>query len=234
MCYRAVTQHEVSRGYRYDFYLRVRLDTFLFRAVPTAFQASLRRSRCTVMIPIGEDFKGVNDRMMIADHCGLKRDSHMMDFMSTVDDITSMVYIGGKYHNVTWDAEMAQKALLERNATTVLREPILNCILRDSSHCSVSAWQSLSVSARLMPTLLQTHRWLCGIHLRNASTDEPCNEKRRKLVYFKHRRKLEQMFPYDANFTDDPGFCELQHACQSTELPPSLLATADETAADPT
>jgi hypothetical protein len=240
LCYKAVLQHEVSRGYPYEFYFRVRLDTIFFRTVPTAFRASLRGSNCTVMIPTGENFKGVNDRMIIADRCGFRLDSHMLDFMLTAGDTSSIVYIRGKSHNETWNPELAQKALLESGDMTVLREPMPNCILRDThgTSCSVTAWQSLSISARLMPTLLQTDRWLCGLSLKNASTDEPCDKERRKIVYHNHSDRHKIEWPYDANFTDDLGFCKLQDACQSTEgtLPPTLLGNirTDDRGADPT
>jgi len=207
LCHDAVVCHEASRGATYEFYIRLRLDIMLFRSIPTDFQVSLRRSPCTVIIPTLENWHGINDRILLADQCGFRVDAQLFEFMSTVGD---------RHHDEKWNPEMAEKANLFRSAVTVLREPILHCILREDNSCSITSWQSLTMSSHLMPNLVQMHPHLCG-NLRYATS--PCDERRKRFEYVKdgiwgHQKVL-------PGFGGDPGFCKLQERCKNTSAIPS-------------
>ena len=90
-CYDVVKKHEALRGFKYDVYARIRLDTVLFMAVPWSFVEMALLGEDVVVIPAGEDYgkvdsngisAGVNDRMMVGQERAFTVDAHFCEMLS--------------------------------------------------------------------------------------------------------------------------------------------------------
>ena len=80
-CHHAVVRHEKARGAAYSVYVRLRLDTLFLAPVPLLFLRELRAAgeggsaggcdvqRGVALVPSGEDYGGVNDRLLFGDAC---------------------------------------------------------------------------------------------------------------------------------------------------------------------
>ena len=193
-CFEAIQRHEFHRGVRYESFMRVNLDTMLFRPLPRDLIAMTHRSKCTAVVPKGDDLNG---RMLIANRCGFEADAHILQFMQTVGD-----------QNVReeWSIEAANEKNLVAHGTKLLREPIAQCQLGADGACTPRALHALAISADLMPALLREHRHLCG-GLLATHRYAACDPKRKQLP------DGHELVQTDSARSEDPGFCVLQRRC---------------------
>ena len=80
-CHHEIVRHEKARGVSYSVYVRLRLDTLLLAPVPLLILHELRAAsergsaggcdvqRGVAVVPSGEDYGGVNDRVLFGDAC---------------------------------------------------------------------------------------------------------------------------------------------------------------------
>jgi len=94
--------------------------------------------------------------------------------------------------------------------TQVLRAPLASCLVAADGRCRHIALQSLLLSNRLVPGLIEQRPEMCGPLIQNVSDAEtPCNRARQ---YLSNGRDLVQ--DPDAQ-AEDEGWCNLQRLCVS-------------------
>ena len=121
-CATTIHNHEERRGARYDVYLRVRLDALLLQPFPLTYLAQVRAGpNCSALIPAGEDYGGVNDRLLIADRCAFSTDASILSWITTVRERVIREH---------WHPEEAYAQHLTFHGLHVLRKPLASCLLK--------------------------------------------------------------------------------------------------------
>ena len=86
-CLTAIRQHEVRRGAKYDVFVRMRLDAMLFEEMPRGLVSMIAaKAPCTAVVPMGEDWNGLNERMLIGDRCAYEADAEIAKFVGASGD----------------------------------------------------------------------------------------------------------------------------------------------------
>ena len=183
----------------YEFLIRLRMDVLLLQPVPLNYQLELRRTPCSVLVPSGEDYTGLNDRLLLGTTCGFEADASITTFMAS---------IGDRHLTETWNPEVANLRNLLASRTPLLRRVFAHCLVDGDGACRMRA--ELAASLRLLPSLLEERPYLCGALLLNAG---PCDPRR---IYYAGIRIVAD----DEGRAQDPGFCSLQKQCMLLTAPP--------------
>lgn len=212
-CAHAITNIEAARGVSYKIKARVRMDMLLLAPVSTRLLAPMLKAvhgSCedgrsgTALIPSGEDYGGLNDRMLFGDACAFAADSSILDFMTT---------LGGRHIREGWDVETAHQANLRNRGVAVLRTPMAGCLLDVDGSCKLRG--ELVHAAHHVPRLLETWPHLCGaLMLRPSARDgERCNPRRHTFVG--PDGELAPLIADAPMRSEDPGFCILERRCRA-------------------
>ena len=86
----------------YEFLIRLRMDVLLLQPVSLSYQSELRRTPCSVLVPAGEDYTGLNDRLLLGTACGFEADASIATFMAS---------LGDRHLTEGWNPEVAIKGL---------------------------------------------------------------------------------------------------------------------------
>lgn len=209
-CYEQVARHEERRGAAYAVYVRVRLDSLLLAPVPLAHLATLRRAAasaaCTALVPEGEDYGGLQDRMLLGTRCAFAADSAIL---------TTMAKLGGRHIANHWNPEVANAHNLDAalGAAVVVRVPLAACLLSIEGACRLGG--ELVLSERILgASLLSKRPHLCGDRLLagggggSVAASHACDP-------------LRPAIQDDAMRAVDPGFCALEQRCINVSSAPS-------------
>ena len=207
-CVNSISQIEEHRGARYSVYMRMRLDALPFRPIPLRYLQQLGVRRCSALIPAGEDYGGVNDRLLAADRCAFWADASILRWVSTST-------IRERALRDKWILEQAHAAHLAHRNITLHRPVLPSCLIELDGSCKRKG--ELVLGMHEMPDLLDTRPQLCGLFL--VSQDGPCDTT----------RKL-----WGGNWADDtwmqtidPGFCKLERACAAASQARPALCLPD-------
>ncbi len=194
-CFDLVRQAERKRGYPYEVYARVRLDTLLFQPIP------INRLRRSAMIPAGERYAPigakvpcVTDKMVIGDNHTFRADSTVWK-----------AFLPGAPEDITfpgWLNECVQEKWLLSQGIALSPQPLAYCIW---GRTGCRFFGELRRSANLLPDLLATRgKVLCRALLATLRDHEKCSP-------------LRSFFPppdFDSS-TEDKGMCDLVGKCRA-------------------
>ena len=184
-CQGQIVQHtRARRQTAYKYFARMRLDMLLLQPVPLAFLDRLK-TNCTAIVPAGEDYGGLNDRMLFGDSCAFAMDAGIMGAVARLD---------GRHIAEGWNPERANAHNLATLGGGLERPPLAACLLTVEGACKLRG--ELVQSEALLPNLLTEKPHLCGSLLTAANAD-PCDPTRFVIAD-------------DAMRARDPGFCALE------------------------
>ena len=196
-CYEQIVQHEARRQMKYKHYVRARFDMLLLQPVPLAFLDRLQTD-CTAIVPDGEDYGGLNDRLLFGDGCAFAKDASIMEEMARLD---------GQHIVEGWNPERANAHNLASLGERLHRMPLAACLLTVEGACKLRG--ELVQSERLLPTLLNERPHLCGSLLVAGNDKSTCDPARSTIQD-------------DAMRVDDPGYCSLERRCVNTSVPAAI------------
>lgn len=207
-CFATIRRHEAKRGRPYETYVRLRLDTLLLQPVPLELRDAVADAACGVFVPTGEDYGGLNDRLLIGGACGYEADAATSRFIASVGD---------RHVREAWSPERAHAESLKAAGASILRAPLALCLLGLDGACRFRG--ELALSAAILPSLLSERPHLCGTLL--LAEEHGCDRTRTSVAGA-------PLIADGGALAADPGFCQLQAECQrpsGTPRPPVMPPT---------
>ena len=150
MCGRLVLHEEDSRGWRYDVYARVRLDTTFLAPLSCSLLDSIRdETSAAAFVPEGEDYGGLSDRLLLGRRAAFLADS--TEYTAFVD--------GGARVAPNWAMEDVHAAHLHSQSMRVKRFPLAYCLAGRGRSCKYL--NELNRSATILPSLRLARPKVC-------------------------------------------------------------------------
>ena len=206
-CFLQVMREEKATHSRYGAYARLRFDIFLAQPVPLRWREMFLSDASAAVVPAGEDYFGLNDRLLFGGARAFEADASCWDTLVNGSLPLHQATARLDMSRGGWISETMQQGAMHSLGVRVLREPMAYCIINRMGFSKYPT--ELSASVELVPALLTARPHLCPPLL--AKPTQPCRPSRNVELTL-------CIPPLPPRFTSDPGLCGLESKCANTSV----------------